>query len=80
MVLAHSLAMNGGVVHAIELLSAEERAAAFDAYRYFGLDAAADVLADVACRCVVERLCLDVAGRSSRSLRDTWIAQNKRGS
>jgi hypothetical protein len=26
--------MNGGVLHAIESLSAEERAAAFDGYRY----------------------------------------------
>ena len=36
--------MNGGVLHAIESLSAEERAAAFDGYRYIGLEAAANVL------------------------------------
>jgi hypothetical protein len=50
MVLAHSLAMNGGVLHAIESLSAGERAAAFDGFRYFGLDAAAHVLEDIARR------------------------------
>jgi hypothetical protein len=36
------LAMNGGVLHAIESHSAEERAAAFDGYRYIGLEAAAN--------------------------------------
>lgn len=34
--------MNGGVLHAIESLSAEERAAGFDGYRYIGLEAAAN--------------------------------------
>jgi hypothetical protein len=50
MILAHSLAMNGGVVHAVESLTTEERAAAVEGYRYFGLDAAARVLEDIARR------------------------------
>ena len=48
MVLAHSLAMNGGAIHAIETLSADELAAALVGYRYFALDAAAEALADIA--------------------------------
>jgi hypothetical protein len=39
--------MNGGVLHAIESLGAEERAAAFDGYRYIGLEATANVLEDI---------------------------------
>jgi hypothetical protein len=35
MVLLHSLAMNGGVLHAIETRSPDERAAAVRGYRYF---------------------------------------------
>ena len=41
---AHGLIMNGGVLHAIEALSQEERAAAIAGYRYFGLLAAAQIL------------------------------------
>jgi hypothetical protein len=48
MVLAHSLIMNGGVLHAIECLTTEERIAAASGYRYFGLNSAADVLDDIA--------------------------------
>lgn len=44
MVLAHSVAMNGGVIHSIESLSSEQRIAAIAGYRYFGLHAAADVV------------------------------------
>lgn len=40
----HSLAMNGGVLHAFESLSAEERGAAVHGYRFFGLDAAGDAV------------------------------------
>jgi hypothetical protein len=42
--------MNGDVLHAIESLSAKERAAAFDGYRYIGLEAAATVLEDMTLR------------------------------
>lgn len=48
MVLVHSLAMNGGLLHAVESCTADEVAAAVRGYRYFGLDAAAVVLEDVA--------------------------------
>lgn len=41
---AHNLAMNGGVFHALELLDAGELREAQCGYRYFGLDAAADLL------------------------------------
>ena len=44
MVLAHSLAMNGGVLHALESLSRNELIAALHGYRYFGLDSAARAL------------------------------------
>jgi hypothetical protein len=44
MILAHSLAMNGGVLHALESLSRMELTAALDGYRYFGLDSAARAL------------------------------------
>jgi hypothetical protein len=50
MVLAHSLAMNAGVIHSIESLSSEQRIAAIAGYRYFGLDAAADVLEELSRR------------------------------
>lgn len=40
----HSLAMNGGVLHAFESLSAEQRSAALQGYRFFGLRAAADAV------------------------------------
>jgi hypothetical protein len=55
--------MNGDVLHAIESLSAEERAAAFDAYRYIGLEAAANVLEDTTRRWGGGHLDLDDAER-----------------
>ena len=42
---AHGLIMNGGVLHALEVLSQAERESAIAGYRYFGLVAAANVLA-----------------------------------
>ena len=50
MILAHSLAMNGGVLHAIECLTEAERHSAVRGYRYFGLQVAADVVEDVLVR------------------------------
>src|SRR4030095_8162662 len=50
MIHAHSLAMKGGVLHAVESLTAEERAAAVEGYRFFGLHAVALVLEDIARR------------------------------
>jgi len=41
---AHNLAMNGGVLQAVELLSAEERSDARDGYQFFGLAPVADLL------------------------------------
>lgn len=41
---AHGLAMNGGVLHAVECLSANQLSAAEAGYRLFGLDAAASLL------------------------------------
>jgi hypothetical protein len=47
MVRMHSLAMSGGVLDAVESLTVEERGAALDGYRFFGLNAAAEALADI---------------------------------
>lgn len=41
---AHGMAMNGGMGHVIEVLGPDEVAAAARGYRFFALDAAADVL------------------------------------
>jgi hypothetical protein len=40
----HGLTMNGGVLHAVEVLSAEALSAAGDGYRFFGLASVADLL------------------------------------
>jgi hypothetical protein len=45
LLLAHGLTMNGGVLHAVECLTAAEMSAAQSGYRFFGLDAVADLLA-----------------------------------
>ena len=45
--LAHGLAMNGGVVHALECLSEAEIAAAVSGYNYFGLTDASRVFEQV---------------------------------
>ena len=37
MILAHGLVMNGGVLHAVEALDADQLAAAKEGFRYFGL-------------------------------------------
>jgi hypothetical protein len=42
---AHGLAMNGGVLHAVECLSASELADAESGFRFFGYGAVADLLA-----------------------------------
>src|SRR5262245_43211567 len=42
---AHGLAMNGGVLHAVECMTAEELSHAEAGYRYYGLDAVASLLA-----------------------------------
>ena len=44
MLRAHGLAMNGGVLHAAELLSTEKRSSAQEGYRFFGLAPLADLL------------------------------------
>jgi hypothetical protein len=41
---AHGLAMNGGVLHAVECLTPSELSDAESGYRYYGLDAAASLL------------------------------------
>jgi hypothetical protein len=41
---AHGLAMNGGVLHAVECLTARELSDAKSGYRFYGLDAAAYLL------------------------------------
>lgn len=53
MILMHGLAMNGGVVHAIEACTPEERVAAIEAYAVFGLGHVADVFVR-AVACVAE--------------------------
>ncbi|MGD0959893.1 MAG: hypothetical protein ABSB19_08805 [Methylomonas sp.] len=44
LLLLHGMAMNGGVDHAIDVLSSEEYAMALAGYRYYGLERVADVL------------------------------------
>jgi hypothetical protein len=41
---AHGLAMNGGVLHAVEVMTAEELSCAEAGYRYYGLDDVASLL------------------------------------
>lgn len=41
---AHNLAMNGGVLHAVEVLTREEVCDAQSGYRFFGLDEIASLL------------------------------------
>lgn len=48
MVLTHSLAMTGGLLHAVQSCTPDEVAAAVRGYRFFGLESAAAVLEDVA--------------------------------
>lgn len=42
----HSLAMNGGVLHALQVLTDQQRRAAIDGYRYFGFHKVADLLSE----------------------------------
>ena len=44
LLLAHSLIMNGGVEHALEVLSPQEVEAAVAGFRYFSLNAVGDLL------------------------------------
>ena len=44
MIACHGLAMNGGVLHAVEHLESDRFEDAEAAYRYFGLDRVADLL------------------------------------
>ncbi|WP_167759115.1 hypothetical protein [Blastococcus sp. TF02A-35] len=46
--LCHGMAMNGGLLHAVESLEPGQRAAAADGFRALGLDAAADAVEEVA--------------------------------
>jgi hypothetical protein len=41
---AHGLAMNGGVLHAVECMTVEEQFGAEAGYRYYGLDGVASLL------------------------------------
>ena len=50
LLLCHGMAMNGGLVHACEGLEADQLSRAVAGYRFFGLDAAADSLAEIARR------------------------------
>jgi hypothetical protein len=47
LLLAHGLAMNGGVLHAIEVLNQTEVDGAIAGYHYFGFHEAAELLAHV---------------------------------
>ncbi|HPF39016.1 MAG TPA: hypothetical protein P5081_17065 [Phycisphaerae bacterium] len=44
LLIAHGLAMNGGVLHAVECMTAEQLSDADSGYRYFGLDGIASLL------------------------------------
>jgi len=48
LLLAHGLAMNGGVVHALECLSGSELSAAIAGFNYFGLSAPSHVFQQAA--------------------------------
>ena len=48
--LCHGMAMNGGLLHACEALEPGQRVAAVAGFRLFGLDDAAEAVADVARR------------------------------
>lgn len=74
MILAHSIAMNGGVLHAIESLTAHERDAAVRGYRYFALDSAANVLEDIAHRWGDGDLNLDDAEKLEFEADDRYLA------
>lgn len=50
MLLVHSLAMNGGLLHAIESLLPSELAEGIDGYRHFGLDDAAAVIGHISAK------------------------------
>jgi hypothetical protein len=41
---AHGLSMNGGVLHAVELLSAEKLAAAIAGYQFYGFPSVAELM------------------------------------
>ena len=47
LLVAHGLAMNGGVAHALDCLSEEEVSAAIAGFNYFGLSAASNVFQQV---------------------------------
>jgi hypothetical protein len=47
LMLAHGMVMNGGVEHAIEVLSPAEMTTASDGFRFFGLDEIACLLEEV---------------------------------
>lgn len=42
--LLHNLAMNGGVLHALRVLTDQQRIAAIEGYKYFGFHKVADLL------------------------------------
>ncbi|CBJ41352.1 hypothetical protein [Ralstonia solanacearum] len=44
--LLHSLAMNGGVLHALQVLTDQQRVAAMVGFRYFGFYKVADLLSE----------------------------------
>lgn len=48
--LCHGMAVNGGLLHAVEGLEPDQRARAVAGFRLFGLDAAAEAVEDVAAR------------------------------
>jgi hypothetical protein len=47
LLLFHGLAMNGGVLHAVECLQPRELAAAKSGYRYFGFHDVAELISDI---------------------------------
>ncbi len=63
---AHGLAMNGGVLHAVECLSSSELSDAESGYRFFGFDSVADLVSRA------RRLSEADAGSGHRSLGLGW--------
>ena len=53
LLLCHGMAMNGGLLHACQGLEPDQLGRAVAGYRFFGLDAAADAVEDIAGRTAV---------------------------
>ncbi len=77
MVIFHSVAMNGGVLHALECSDLQGLDAAASGYRYFGLDGVADLLSEARSALKIGEDGLDFEGTDDDVL-DFWDAELNR--